>query len=206
MKRSKRKIAYFIIATLITILTAFADGILTYTATPDLQWEANPIVAILGFGWTTLILTNVVIVSFLIVCYYYSFVLYERPIAKQRNFFEYVSLLFYNRPDEFICSLYKPPSRLKVVIGEYGCAIAFGFNLGRLSLVIDWLIIICNNLYPWMPGGTKGHWFNEFTSRFGLSPIMRCIYITIITFYTVMYYRLYREYKMKHVKRKDGYV
>ncbi len=76
-KKAQPWLPEFLILAILLIITRIADGLLTYTITPDLTREANPLVSIFGQGWATLILVATIV---LIGVMWLNFLSLTRPI------------------------------------------------------------------------------------------------------------------------------
>lgn len=57
--KNEKTVFWFLI--LSQIVLALTDGALTYIATPDLSYEANPLVTHLGLGWGPLFICHGII-------------------------------------------------------------------------------------------------------------------------------------------------
>ena len=147
MKARVSRTIQFILFSIITIIIALLDLILTCIGTkPDLSNEANPIISLFGGGLTHLIIINIIIIPVCIALYYYSLIKYKPEFVDCENFKQYISMLFYGRSDKFIWSLYKWP---KTKIGKrfilaLSGIIAISGNIARLRSVLEWILVINN--------------------------------------------------------------
>ncbi|MDR2043179.1 MAG: hypothetical protein LBQ15_02215 [Clostridium sp.] len=87
-----KKFWFFALAYLATVI---GDIVLTYKGTPDLAYEANPLVAVFGLGWGALILANVINYVFYVTFAYHTFVRYRRPTIPCSGMKQFVSMLFF---------------------------------------------------------------------------------------------------------------
>lgn len=143
MKVRVSRTIQFILFSIITIIIALLDLIFTCIGTkPDLSNEANPIISLFGGGLTHLIIINIIIIPIFIVLYYYSLIKYQPKFVDCENFKQYISMLFYGRPDKFIWSLYKWPKTKegKRFILALGGILAISVNIARLRPVLEWIL------------------------------------------------------------------
>ena len=182
MKNGKIK---FWIVTVLILLTAFADGLLTYIGTPDLAREGNPLVAYFGFGWAALFIANFVIISLVIIGARYAFVKYKSPLIPYEKYTEYSSMLFFNRPDKFIWTLIGIPKNWKPVFAIAGYALSICLIAGRIIVVSEWLIYLTNAPFEAA--------YNNFR---GLFPYERfdVVFVAVLALILCVY-RMYREFK-----------
>ena len=132
------------------------DGLLTFLYSENLKYEANPLVAVFGLGWSALFIANVI--GFVIIFFTarYAFLKYETIKADVKNRREYLSQIFYNRPDKFIWSLYKFPKNWKPFFALSGYSFLYTLIIGRAIVVFEWLtfnhpIEMYNQLRSHMP-------------------------------------------------------
>jgi len=130
----------FWILIVLSVLLAITDGVLTYIATPDLEFEGNPLVSVLGLGWGALFAANVVILSLFAILMYFAFVKYESPLLPYARFTQFFSMLFYRRPDKFVWSFYKPPKNWKPFVAMVGYAAGFVMPVNRTVIVFEWIL------------------------------------------------------------------
>lgn len=126
---------------LITLLLALLDGVLTYINTPDLKYEANPLVTVFGLGWGALFLANLIFYALYVCLAYFLFFKYESPVLQVNNVREYVSQLYYSRPDKFVWFFYKWPKNWKPLVAVGAFAYIFVSPIARSILVFEWLMI-----------------------------------------------------------------
>ncbi|MDR1669973.1 MAG: hypothetical protein LBR76_08450 [Oscillospiraceae bacterium] len=136
------------------------DGLLTYLGTPDLTYEANPLVSVFGLGWGALFTVNVMVFSLCIVLSYYNYVKYKRPEIPYEGYCEYSSMLFYGRPDRFRWSFYKLPKYWKPVFAASGYALGIALPADRFIIDFQWVLFLTDSpieriynpfrsLFPW---------------------------------------------------------
>lgn len=132
----KRKAFWIVI--FINLLLTLTDGLLTYIGTPDLRFESNPLISFFGLGWSSLILSNILWFAFFALCAYFTLVKYQSPRFNVNSFQEYISMLFYNRPDKFIWSWYRLPKNWKPYLSAGGFAFMLTLPITRLIAILEW--------------------------------------------------------------------
>ncbi len=130
---------FFILIAIDLILT-FLDGFLTYYNTPDLTYEDNPLVTVFGLGWGALFLANFITFWLLFILGYYAFVKYQTITVKVNNRKEYISQIFFNRPDKIVWCWYKMPKNWKPTIAIIGYSYTYALIVARAILVFQWLL------------------------------------------------------------------
>ena len=185
----------FLIFSITTLILLVADMTLTYIGTPDLSREANPLVHTFGLGWGALITGN--IISFLVIelLYYYTFVKFKRSIIECSGKRQFLSIIFFDRPDKFVWLLYKFPKNKKrgwsYILACTGFAFAIVMTVIRLVVVVEWIAVI-----------TQSKWINSYFDFFKkvnfTTPIGRLdilLFATIVVILAI-YYWICREYKI----------
>lgn len=150
----KRKKFYLLMG--LYLLLVILDGLLTYLHTPDLALEGNPLVANLGLGWMALFIANVTVIALVGASSYYTFFKYQTTVAKADNRREYLSQLFFGRPDKFLWTLYKFPQNRRFSWAMFGYGIIHGLIVSRAILVLEWAFHLppaYNHLRNMMPLG-----------------------------------------------------
>lgn len=125
----------------ILLLLMLLDGLLTYINTPDLAREANPLVTVFGLGWGALFTANLIAFILLFLLAWQAFVKYDTLVAPAENRREYLSQLYFGRPDKFIWTLYKLPKKWGPVFAMFGYVFLFSMMLARVILVFEWLTV-----------------------------------------------------------------
>ena len=126
---------------IVYVILMLADGLLTLYNTPDLSMEANPLVVYLHMGWGALISVNLLFFVIIFFACRYSFYKYQTVVADVPDFKSYISLLFYNRPDKFVWSLYKLPKNWKPFWAMLGYVLVYSLSAGAVVRVLEWLAI-----------------------------------------------------------------
>ena len=138
----KRKL--FWIAILINLALTLADGILTYIGTPNLRFEYNPLVYSFGFGWMSLLISNIIGFAFYILCAYYTLIKYKRPHFKVNSFNDYVSMLLYDKSGKKSIAWYQLPKNVKPYLSATAFAFMVALPIARLITVSEWCIHLTN--------------------------------------------------------------
>jgi hypothetical protein len=102
--------------------------------------EINPLVRILGFGWTGLIISNAILVALIIYCFYYYSYKYSpgKVLVRPATLTDYVSQRYYNKPGKFYQVFYKMPLDKKTRLGHAGYIVI------RVAIVASFLATIHN--------------------------------------------------------------
>lgn len=142
---SKKK---FFAHALIYFMLMVGDMVLTYIGTPDLKNEANPLVEVFGLGWGALRAHSMFGFLYYLGFIYYAFIRYRRPVLQCEGYKQYVSMLLYGCLDR------KKTARKKFVFknffGVFGNALAVGYIIIRVIVVIDWIGYLSRNpIYYW---------------------------------------------------------
>ena len=116
------------------------DAGYTFIGTPDLELEANPLVARLGLGWKALIAVNVLAYVLYVIAVRYTFIVYSPPEIRETRFTRYASELFFGRPDKFTWVIFRVPTNWKPVWACLGYACAWAMPFSRLFTVAEWLM------------------------------------------------------------------
>ena len=179
---------------IVNLLLALADGVLTFIATPDLALEANPLVAVLGFGWTALFIANTIAITIYTYLVYYTFLRYKRTLYNVSGFKQYVSMLSFNRPDKFIWTIYKFPKNKAALLACAGYMCAFPLPAARLLLVLEWTAHLTNSpFFRWYSQGIRP-----------LVPLGRPdVWLAALLAILLGVYWLYKEYKINQKALAD---
>jgi hypothetical protein len=124
---------------------SIADLTFTYIGSPDLTTEANPLIYVFALGWKSLIITSIIFLVVIVVLLYYNFFRFKPIVVQCEGFKQYVSILFYNRPDKFIWTLFKFPKNkigLSYLGSCLGCVLAIVIPFMKLIAVFSWIGVI----------------------------------------------------------------
>ena len=130
------------ILTLVFLCLTVLDIFLTFTGTPDLRDEGNPISAILDFGWLGLILANVFAIAVFMVFAHIAFDKYKTPLFKVNNFFEFYLMLFYNTKTMIVKPMFKLPKNWMPFFAMISSSACAALIAGRVVVVLEWIAIL----------------------------------------------------------------
>ncbi len=197
-KFSSKGFIKFIIFTALTIIASVLDNLFTYIGSPDLSLETNPIVYSLGYGWGVLIAVNVIIISIFIYLYYYSFVRFRPCVVECSNFKEYRSMLYFNRPDKFIWTLYKFPKNKRVYSYTLACTgyvATIILPIMRLKYVSEWIIFLTSDEL-WRS-------YCDLIKNFSFNTVLGRIDSIFIVFFGAVFLCLFWFYKQYKINKKE---
>ena len=127
----------FIFLASLLIFTRFADAQTTYLHTPDLKKEANPLVSLLGLGWTGSIIIQVVALTFVIYALWiYCFkkvevLIYDSNISRTK----FISLFHFSDTESFKKLFYKLPTNKNSLL--YSIGFIMTFSLIAISILVS---------------------------------------------------------------------
>lgn len=180
MDNSKNK---FFVYIFIYFMLMVGDWVLTYIGTPDLKNEANPLVKVFGLGWGALIAHSMF--GFLLYAgfVYYGFIRYRRPVLQCEGYKQYVSMLLYGCPDRKKAA--KKKVEYKNFFGVFGNALAVGYIIISVIVIIDWICALSRNpIYYWYAAN-----FRSILPRYlrfsliGMEILICCYYYTLHKWY-----------------------
>ena len=188
----KRKWFYFFLILYIALLGV--DLVMTYIGTPDLAHEANPLVMILNFGWTGLLITLSISTFIFILLLYLVFLRFKRRVIPCEGYKNYMSVLFFNRPDKYVLSICGTPSN-KVYWHYFIIYNAFyitvSFYLYRVLCIVDWIGDLTGRYATYFVyNHIQRIYFGTFSQRLVVIGIGGLVWITG----AIIWY--YREYKI----------
>jgi len=133
----------FYIFAVIGFLSALTDLLITYIGSPGLELEANPLITVFGLGWSALIIANIIVYAFFLIFIYIAFVKYKRTVIQCDGFRQFMSMLYFDRPDKYIWLWYKfPKGKVYRLFAPMGYAIAYVFPILRLIAISGWLMFL----------------------------------------------------------------
>lgn len=118
------------------------DGLCTYIGTPDLKMEANPLVSVMGLGWTSLFIANFAALTLYIIITHYTYVKYIPPKINEKKITRYLSQLFFYRPDKFSWTFYRLPKNWRPFWALLGYAFSWSLPLSRIFTVAEWIFVL----------------------------------------------------------------
>ena len=123
------------------VILAVLDLGLTYLATPDLAFKGNPLVRIFGLGWMSLIVANILVFAFFLFLTYVRMFKYNRITTPCRSFREFISLLYYGRPDLHPFTV-KIPKNMTAFAAKLSYALMITMFVGRTVAIIEWSLAL----------------------------------------------------------------
>ena len=169
------------------ILLRLLDLGLTFIYTPKLHYEWNPIVSVFGYSWLGMLITQVLLISFII--FVMSFYFYKKPIVDPPNdlsFKEYIYYYFHNKR-HIAKKKWLPFNRrsLERVLAYNG------FILMTLAICVSYLAII-NNLL--IINNVKA--YSLFIYRYSdifFPALMAVLAVSSFYLFFIMEYRTYKN-------------
>ncbi|PCI97435.1 MAG: hypothetical protein COB15_07670 [Flavobacteriales bacterium] len=179
----------FKIVLYLVIITRALDGLTTYLATPNLQYELNPIVQYFNLGWIGFIVLGFIFTIFVLWLSYYSFNQIIFFDIKANSLKKYVSIFLYGKPNK-LGDIFAIPRKQQLII--------FVGQVFPISLIYYSVFLIINNIFIF------GTYHNEFLYSFFFKIhsyhnfIVSSVPITI--FLVVSYFFMYKKYKTYNLK------
>ena len=125
------------------------DALVTFTITPDLSHEGNPLVYIADLGWTTLLIVNSLVVCLTIFILYFSirFPADSHPTEGNYSFKEFISHFLYNDKFSFHKIYFFVPHNKKAILSFTGFLFPRVFISWSLLIIIHNVSILHSSLY-----------------------------------------------------------
>lgn len=136
----KRKMFYITCSAY--ILTVILDLLFTYIATPNLLLEGNPLYDILNFGWSGLIIINVVTTVGYVLMSYYAFIKYKPPVTNETDLKRYLAHINYGDPDKYVPMMWKLPKNWGPQTACLCWSIVCVLPFCRMIIVAEWFLMI----------------------------------------------------------------
>lgn len=114
---------------LLTLLLLFSRGCDFYSTSlwifeeDGLSHETNPLTQLFGFGWNGLLISNAIIISLIIFLAYLYYFKNKRDYSfenKPKNYQEFISLLYFNKPNKYYQAFYRIPTNKKTWLYHAG--------------------------------------------------------------------------------------
>ena len=173
------------------ILLRLLDLGLTFFYTPRLQYEWNPIVSVFGYSWLGMLVTQVLIISFII--FIMSFYFLRKPLINppdDLSFNEYIYYYFHNKKRTKKKKLLDFNRRSLERVLAYN-----GFILMTLAMSVSYLAIINNIL---VIGEVKSYSYFVYKYANIFYPSL-LVLLAIFSFY-LFFLLEYKYYKAKLVR------
>lgn len=137
-----RKKKMFYITCSAYILTVVLDLLFTYIATPNLLLEGNPLYDMLDFGWSGLIIINVVTTAGYVLMAYYAFIKYKPPVTNETDLKRYLAHINYGDPDKYVPMMWKLPKNWGPQTACLCWSIVCVLPFCRMIIVAEWFLMI----------------------------------------------------------------
>lgn len=150
------------------------------------EGETNPLVSVFHLGWNGLLISNIILVSFIIYCFYYYTFKYKRlkPSNKPTRMSDYISELYFNEKGKLYQILFKTPKNRKTAIAH------FGYIVIRVAIIGSFLATIHNICQYY-----NVSFYNNFREIVGRP--LYVIYVIIFGSFIYYTYRLWlKEYSL----------
>lgn len=143
------KATRFSLITLWIVASRGYDAISTYQYTPDLEQEANPLVSILGMGWTPLLsIIGVLMIGTIYAYYQHSFHPIDlKPQEPDYSFEEFSTFLYFGRKESWLSMFYKAPASLKRFTHYMGYFFTRCLSYAGIVSTIMWLLLNYSEAY-----------------------------------------------------------
>lgn len=125
-----------------------SDLLLTYFATPDLKYEGNPLVTNLEFGWTGLIIVNVITFSLYFIMALYAYIIYKSPKSDEIEVMRYLADITYDDPNKISRGMWRKPKHWAPQIACLCYSVSTALPFARLIIVIEWILMITKTHAP----------------------------------------------------------
>jgi hypothetical protein len=174
----------------ITCLLLFSRGCDFYSTSlwffepGGMEGETNPLTSIFGVGWNGLIIANVIVITLIILCYFY-YVFHYRPqkVAMQStNILDFASELYFKEKGKIYRIFYKMPEDKRMMIAH------FGYVMVRVIIVGSFLATF-HNLCQYY----SAPFYNTFRDIVG-RPLFVIYGLILLSFLYFQYRVLKREY------------
>ena len=176
----ENKMKKFLILSVLLLIGRIFDVFTTYKYIPDLKGETNPLVSILGFGWTVTLIIQVFVLVLLIYCIYiYSFKKVKTlPIERDVSLKEFISIFNFNNPNDFTKIFYKIPTN------RYAFAYSIGAIISKSLITISFIVGTSTTLLIFSEE------YKRFYKQINGSAILWVIFIIIVISFTYRFYKI----------------
>lgn len=175
----------FILFSTLLVLTRYADAQTTYLYTPDLAKEGNPLVSVLGFGWTGSIIVQMLGVSFAIYALWvYSFrTVTVQSIDSTISLKQFISLFHFNDINSFSKLFYKLPTNKNSLLYSMGYIFTYTLIVFSVIVATSTTFLIISKSY------------REFYSAYKIPVLLYTMALLITIYFSIRFYR--REMMMR---------
>lgn len=143
------KIAKFALTTIWILFSRSYDVYCTSQLTPDLSKEANPLVSVLGLGWSPLLIIIGALTLYAIYAYYLSVFKPQNLLPTERGytFGNIVAYTYLGRKDSWTAIFYKLPKSIGRLNQYMGHILSRGLVFAGVVSTTMWLLINHTNFY-----------------------------------------------------------
>lgn len=176
-----KKMRFLLLSAWIVFSRAF-DAYCTFLHTPDLTKEANPLVSVLGFSWTPLLLVISVLTIYVIYVYYlYSFKEYDFfPKEKGYSFADFSTYVYFGKKQHWTSLFYKLPTDFKHFNYIMGATLSQCLAVAGVISTLMWILIRNTEFYMKIHSTTL---------------IYTLIIVSCVGVMANWYWNLYKEYQ-----------
>lgn len=172
-----------------------ADVGITFVVSPDLRWEANPLVSVAGLGWGALILANVAGVLLILFFYRYTLVSGGKffPPKLGYSLREFVSHYLFGDRYSFRKIYYVVPYNKTAILQYCG-------YVGIRVITVWSLVVVMHNLCVW-----RWEAYRQVTAEAYLWLGIYGLLILLVVYYSIRFFtRLYAAYLWVSVRDEAG--
>ena len=191
INQPNKKIMFWLLV-IINLIMSISDLVITFIGSPDLSSEANPLIYTFSLSWKSLIICSSIFLIIIVMLLYYAFFRFRRSVIQCDGFRQYISILFFNRPDKFIWALYKFPKN-KIGLSYLGVSLGY-----VLAIVIPIMKLVA--VFLWVEVINNYSIVNFYHSNFNIkmTPLGRTdtLIVGIILALLIWYYWFNKEYKI----------
>lgn len=176
------KTSRFLLISAWIIFSRAFDAYCTFLHTPDLKKEANPLVSVLGFSWTPLLLVLCVLTIYTIYAYsLYTFKEYNfYPKEKGYTFGEFCTHVYLGKKQHWSALFYKIPTDFQRFNYVMGATLSKCLAIVGIISTLMWILIRNTDFYMKIHSTTL---------------IYSIIIISCIGVMLNWYWNLYKEYQ-----------
>lgn len=182
--------AYFIV----TIL----DLLFTYIATPNLLLEGNPLHQITNFGWTGLLIINLVTLVGYIAMSRYAFIKYKAPVTNETDMKRYLAYINYGDADKYVPMMWKLPKNWAPQTACLCWSVVCILPFCRMIIVLEWFLMIL---------GIRNIVTETFFSVVAIFPLGRIdVFLAIIGAWILSFVWIQKEFKknLLEIEKRRG--
>ncbi len=187
----------FILSCSAYLLTIILDLAFTYIATPNLLLEGNPLLVQFNFGWSGLILINVVTFIGYIIMSWYAFIKYKSPITNETDMKRYLAKTNYGDADKYVPMMWKLPKNWAPQTACLCWSVVCVLPFCRMVIVLEWFLMIL---------GIRNALTETFFTIVSLFPFGRIdVFLAIIGAWALSFVWIQKEFKknLEEIKNRN---